>query len=81
MIHFYGTKDHQPMLWDVRDLREGLEEGEPSRFCVLESYTDGKSWGINCDVPSLQAGWDFVSAWFASFYEDSPTNSLHTKRG
>ena len=59
---FHGSSDHDPMLWAVDTMFDG------SAY-VMESYDDGATWICNCHLDSEQAGWDFIAAWFAQFYE------------
>jgi len=61
---FFGTEDHDPVIWSV----EATDDG---RFDVIESYDGGETWICNCTVASKQEGWDFIAAWFAQFYEES----------
>jgi hypothetical protein len=65
---FYGAPhndaNHAQMQWAVMPA-----ETDGANWEVLESYDNGKTWLCNCIVPTEQAGWDFIAAWFAQWYE------------
>ena len=62
-ITFHGNSTSSPMLWTVE------QDDDSGAWYVLESYNNGASWIRNCEVRDEQDGWDFVSAWFAQWYE------------
>jgi hypothetical protein len=56
---FHGSRDLGPMWWSV-DIYD---------FAVVESYDQGKTWGVNCRLANTQDCWDFIAFWFSQFYE------------